>query len=351
VNESAQDWEEMYEAERDRLIDVLGEVTEGGILEAIRHVGATSVPGLYGSGCVDIGLTIWPFPLEAGPRSRLEAMGYQVVAGYEEGPEQRFRHSSGSFQLHLMEAGSERWREQVLIRDYLRHDHVACQDVSLKKRNPLHDKSQLFEDLLPAARQWWIGHHQFAPVEVVANELKDASFPWYVSSGWALDLFLGRVNRVHHDVDVAIPRSAQMALQKYLTGRGWTLVTPFENRLEPWPPHMKLELPRHQIHAHRREEFIDFLLTDMNSVWKYRRQPSIVRSLERMSLITESGSPYLAPELVLLFKSKNTSNQERLKDQSDFERALPHLEPERRAWLRWALVATAPQHPWLAKLV
>jgi hypothetical protein len=165
----------MYAAERGRLIDVLDEVTEGGIVEAIRHVGSTSVPGLYGSPCVDIGLTVWPFPLEAGPRSRLEALGYQVIKGYEEGTEQRFRHHSGSFQLYLMEAGSERWLEQVLIRDYLRHDHAACQDVSLKKRNPLLEKSQLFEALLPAARQWWIGYHQFAPVEAVASELNDVS--------------------------------------------------------------------------------------------------------------------------------------------------------------------------------
>ena len=350
MNIPAQDWEETYESERNRLIEALGHVVDGGIVEAIQHMGATSVPGLYGSPCVDIGLTVWPFPLEAGPKSRLEALGYQVLAGYEEGPEQRFRHHSGSFQLYLMEAGSERWLDQVLVRDYLRHNHVACEDVSLKKRNALLDKSQLFENILPAARQWWIGHHQFAPVEAVAGELKDVSFPWYISSGWALDLFLGRVHRVHHDVDVVVPRSDQMELHSHFTGRGWRFVTPFEKRLEVWPPHMQLELPRHQVHAHRGDDFIDFLLTDMDDVWKYRRELSIVRSLERTGLRTESGIPYLSPELVLLFKSKNTSNQERLKDQSDFERTLPHLEPERRAWLRWALVATSPEHPWLEQL-
>ncbi|HEY3475015.1 MAG TPA: GrpB family protein [Anaerolineales bacterium] len=346
-----EDWQETYESERDRLIDALGKVGEGGIVEAIQHVGATSVPGMYGSPCVDIGLTVWPFPLEEGPRSRLETLGYQMVAGYEEGPEQRFRHHSSSFRLYLMEAGSERWLDLVLVRDYLRHEYAACEEVSLKKRDALVDRSQLFEDLLPAAQQWWIGHHQFSPVEAVAGELKNVSFPWYISSGWALDLFLGGVNRVHHDVDVVVSRSAQMELQKHLTGRGWKLVTPFEKHLEVWPPHMQLELPRHQVHAHRGDDFIDFLLTDLDGVWKYRREPSIVRSLERISLRTESGIPYLSPELVLLFKSKNTSNQERLKDQPDFERTLPHLEPERRAWLRWALVATSPDHPWIERLV
>jgi GrpB-like predicted nucleotidyltransferase (UPF0157 family) len=339
-----------YELERDRLIQALGRVVEGGVIEAIEHIGATSVPELFGSPCIDIGLAVWPFPLEAGPRSRLEALGYQIVGGYEEGPEQRFRHRSNQFQLYFVEPGSPRWSDLVLTRDYLRHDHAARQVFSGQKQTTSIDKSHLFEALLSAARHWWIDHYQFSPVESVANELSEASFPWYISSGWALDLFLGKVNRVHQDVDVVVPRPAQMELRKHLAERGWRFITPFEKRLEHWPPHMQLELPRHQVHAHREDEFIDILLTDMDGVWKYRREPSIVRSLDKIGLSTESGIPYLAPELVLLFKSKNTSNQERTKDQSDFENILPHLDAERRAWLRWALIATSPDHLWIEQL-
>jgi hypothetical protein len=69
-----------------------------------------------------------------------------------------------------------------------------------------------------------------------------------------------------------------------------------------------------------------------------------------MCLRSAGGIPYLAPELVLLFKSRNTSNHERAKDQIDFENTLPQLDSERRAWLRWALVATAPEHSWLQQL-
>ena len=339
-----------YESERDRLTHELGNVVDGGILEAIQHIGATSVPELFGSSCIDIGLAVWPFPLEAGPRSRLEALGYQIVSGYEESPEQRFRDGSNRFQLYFVEPGSQRWSDLVLTRDYLRHDQAARQALSLQKQNREFDKSQLFENLLPAARGWWVDHYQFSPVESVANELSEASFPWYISSGWALDLFLGNVNRVHHDVDVVVPRPAQMELRKHLAERGWKFITPFEKRLEFWPPHMQLEFPRHQVHAHRETEFIDILLTDMDGVWKYRREPSIVRSLDKISLRTDSGIPHLAPELVLLFKSKNTSNQERTKDQADFERVLPQLDAERRAWLRWALIATSPDHIWIEQL-
>jgi GrpB-like predicted nucleotidyltransferase (UPF0157 family) len=350
MNVQTQHWKAQFESERDRLINALGKVVEGGIVEAIQHVGATSVANMYGSPCVDIGLAVWPFPLEAGPRSTLEALGYQIMSGYEESPEQRFRHESDSFQLYFMEPGSERWSDLVLTRDHLHHDRAACEEMSLQKKNADVDKSQLFKNLLPTAHKWWIAYYQFSPVEAVANELKDVSFPWYISSGWALDLFLGQVNRVHHDVDVVVPRTAQMELQKYLIGRGWKLVTPFKKHLEVWPPYMQLELPRHQVHAHREDEFMEFLFTEMNEVWKYRREPSVVRSLEKISLKTKNGIPYLAPELVLLFKSKNTSNQERAKDESDFQMTLPHLDSERRAWLRWALIATSPDHTWIQKL-
>ena len=344
-------WKERYESEKIRLLGALRRVTDGGIVEAIQHIGSTSVPGMAGAPCVDIGLAVWPFPLEAGPKSRLEALGYQIVDGFTENPPQQcFRHESGSFQLFILEPGVGDWYDFVLVGDYLRHNAAAREGVSVKKTNETVDKSVLFTELLPGAHTWWITHYGFSHLEAIANEWKEAAFEWYVSGGWALDLLVGRVQRVHHDVDVVVPRSAQLELQSYLIERGWTLITPFEKRLESWPQHMRLELPRHQVHAHRDDTFIDILLTDMADAWRYRREPLVLRSKEKMSLRSESGIPYLAPELVLLFKSKNTSNHERAKDQMDFEKTLPHLEPERRAWLRWALMATNPEHSWIQQL-
>lgn len=343
-------WKEQYESEKTRLLEALGRVTDGGIIDSVEHIGATSVPGMKGSTCVDIGLAAWPFPLEAGPQSRLEALGYRLVEGAAGSPGQRFRHASGSFQLFVFEHGVGDWYDFLLLGDYLRHNDKVRDEISAQKSNAAPDKSILFAGLLPDAHQWWIEYYGFTPLETVINELKEATFPWFVAGGWALELFAGRVQRMHHDVDIIIPRDAQFELQAYLLARDWKLVTPFQKRLEPWPPHMRLELPRHQVHAHRGNEFMDFLLTDIHEVWRYRREPLIIRTLERMSLRSESGVPYLTPELALLFKSKNTSSHERAKDQTDFERALPHLEPERRAWLRWALVASTPDHPWLSQL-
>jgi hypothetical protein len=135
-----------------------------------------------------------------------------------------------------------------------------------------------------------------------------------------------------------------------MLARGWKFVTPKDGKLEVWQPNTHLELPRHQAHAHRAGMMIDFLFTEIGAgVWHYRRNPSVIRAVERASLHTPSGLPFLAPELVLLFKSRST--QDRPKDQVDFEMTYEQLEPERRAWLRWALAASDPGHRWLEILV
>jgi hypothetical protein len=282
-------------------------------------------------------------------------LDYRPVSGYEDAPEQRFRDVSGAFQLLIVEVGSERWTDLLLLRDYLRHDKAARGACAAAKRTDSGGKEAQFGRFLDDARRWWVAHHGFGPVEAAAREMEGFELPWYVSSGWAIDLFLGRVTRVHHDVDIILARDDQMALRDHLTVRGWKFVTPFDKRLVPWPPHMRLEPPRHQVHAHRNRDsaFLDVLLSPISAgVWRFRRDPTIVRAEERIRLRTADGIPYLAPELVLLFKSGSGGGggAGRDRDHADFENVITRLEPERRAWLRWALTATAPDHPWLIAL-
>lgn len=61
---------------------------------------------------------------------------------------------------------------------------------------------------------------------------------------------------------------------------------------------------------------------------------------------TPGGIPYLAPELVLLFKAKHA----RPKDQSDFDQTIPHMTPAQRAILAGLLARAHPGHRWLADL-
>jgi hypothetical protein len=304
---------------------------------------------------------VWPFPLEPNRQAQLEALGYVLARDNTSERNQRFCHQSNPIKLHAVDAGSELWTNYLVTRDYLRHDEAARAGYSRAKQTFLERadnhaqyetaKDQLFGQMMVTAHQWWIDFYGFMPVQAVVHELSELTCPWYIASGWALDLFLGRVTRVHHDVDVVIARTDQLVVQHYLHTRGWKFVTPFAGKLEPWPPHMRVELPRHQVHAHRDGQFIDILLSDIeNGIWRYRREPAVLRAVDRISLLNDDGVQFLAPELALLFKSKNTSGQERLKDIIDYQNVREHLKDEPRAWLRWALSLADSKHPWISEL-
>lgn len=344
-------YHETYLQERERLLRALGWMGDGGMVEDCQHIGATRI--LNEGACVDLALAV--FPLDARLDAALAALGYAPQAGLEQEFVKLYRHVSGEYQVWAVESGDEAWLEWTLLPDYLAHNERAQKEYAAARAgwgNDPASKAEYFARAWAAAQQWWIGFYGFARVKQVAQELAGLDVPWYVSGGWALNLFLGQVTRVHHDVDIVLARADQLALREYLTGRGWKFVTPYEGRLEIWGPHLFLKLPRQQVHAHRNGEFIDFQLTDIeNGIWKYRREPFIVHTMERVGLKTAEGLPFLAPQVPLLFKSRNTSNKlNRDKDGIDFESVVGALDAEQRAWLRWALLATVPGHVWLQVL-
>jgi hypothetical protein len=80
--------------------------------------------------------------------------------------------------------------------------------------------------------------------------------------------------------------------------------------------------------------------------WVFRRDPRIRRPLADAIEIDFRGIPYLAPEIVLLFKAR----ARRAKDEADFALTLPSLTAERGEWLRQALLTAQPGHEWISRL-
>jgi hypothetical protein len=190
----------------------------------------------------------------------------------------------------------------------------------------------------------------------VAEAIGSLRAPFFFAGGWAIDLHLGRVTRAHHDVDVLAMRRDQLELHKALKQFSLKKVIPHPDGLinrgtvAEWPAGERLELPVHQINAYRAGEaepaFQVMLAESSDDEWIFRRNPEIRMPISRMGFYPLWGLPYLAPEIVLLFKAKHLEARDRI----DFDSALPALSADARRWLRDAIEKTHPGHQWLNAL-
>lgn len=192
------------------------------------------------------------------------------------------------------------------------------------------------------------GETEFMAVEKVRRSLVGYDRPWFIAGGWAIDLYLHRVTRPHGDVDVGILRVDQEGLRRSMNG--WQFQKVQNRKLQKWKEEEWLEAPVHEVHARRPfgdPEQIEFLLNESSGdVWVFRRNHAITRPLREICLHTPSGTPFLAPEVVLLYKAKNTTAT----DELDFRNVRASLREEARDWLRDALEVCHPGHPWTAVL-
>jgi hypothetical protein len=194
--------------------------------------------------------------------------------------------------------------------------------------------------------------NSFIEPQEVLRILIDLQCTWGVAGGWALDLFLDRVIRKHQDIEVAILRQDQLILQDYLSSRGWSLEYVLNSKLISWPRAERLVLPIHEIWCRIGTGAalgrIEVLLNECEgNDFVFRRDFRIRASIERAFIRSSSGIPVLAPEIVLLYKSKRAMDS---KEQQDFSSMLNALDVERRKWLVEGIAAGDPRHPWLADL-
>ena len=182
----------------------------------------------------------------------------------------------------------------------------------------------------------------------VLKLLSDFDEPWFIAGGWAIDLFLKRVTRIHEDIEIAILRQDQLALQGYLNGWDFEKVVPGQKmRREKWNQQEWLDLPVHEIHAHnadRDPSELEILLNESSgNEWRFRRNLKITKPLSMIAMRSKDGIPYLNPEVVLLYKAKDPS----ARDEADFEKTVQTLDRERKRWLKHAVALCHPGHRWL----
>jgi hypothetical protein len=157
---------------------------------------------------------------------------------------------------------------------------------------------------------------------------REARFRWWISGGRALELHVGRSWREHSDTDVGVPRREAAGLRALLDG--WDIHVAAGGRLDPWNgQELRPELNQNNLWCRRCRNSpwcLDVTLAEGDGeAWVYRRGPRVRIQWGQAVLITAEGVPYLAPELQLLFKSKNI----RQKDDVDARQVIPELEAER----------------------
>lgn len=183
--------------------------------------------------------------------------------------------------------------------------------------------------------------------EDITRLLAGVTVPWYVAAGWALDLFRGEQTREHADLEIAVPAVSFGAVRAALAGydlevvgagRTWPLDSPaFDVMFQTWVSEPGSGVYRLDI----------FREPQRDGAWACRRDETITLPYERIIRHTGAGIPYLAAEIVLLFKAKHAAEP---KNQADFDGTLPLLDAAAVAWLRWALPRVHPGHPWIGAL-
>ncbi|MFI1683146.1 nucleotidyltransferase domain-containing protein [Streptomyces sp. NPDC020607] len=181
----------------------------------------------------------------------------------------------------------------------------------------------------------------------VAQRLAGVTAPWCIAAGWALDLFRGTQMREHGDIEIAVPaaefpevrsRFPGYAFDAVSSGRIWENATP------------DVLASTHQTWL-REPATGDYLLDVFREphdgrTWICRHDETIRLPYSKIIHRTPDGLPYLAPELVLLFKAKHA----RPKDQQDFDATLPHMTSAQRTALAESLTRVYPGHRWLGSL-
>ncbi len=184
-----------------------------------------------------------------------------------------------------------------------------------------------------------------------ADALKGLAAPWAVAGGWALDLWLGEQTREHEDIEVTVPTAFFPDAQARIEALGLKLFAIDDGQVIALEAG---EAPGRHTHqtwvmdpAVRGWRMDIFREPGDAQTWVYRRTRELSAPRAWASGRTASGIPYVAPQIVLLFKAKAARD----KDEADFAMAAPRLSAEARAWLAAGLEVIHPGHPWIGRLL
>lgn len=196
--------------------------------------------------------------------------------------------------------------------------------------------------------------------------LGGSGIDWAVCGGFALDLFLGRGTRAHGDLDLSAAEAHRGRIQRWMLERGWQ-VWEFRGQgmMRPLNADTPSEPGRNLMCVREGCELVTFWPCDVPGMALHEWHSKGIRTLNYMeflfrgqpegeaffsrspdrAILRRGGIPFLAPEVVLLYKA---SQPERPVNQGDHAAAFPMMDGEQKAWFLTALETRYPEgHPWL----
>lgn len=209
--------------------------------------------------------------------------------------------------------------------------------------------------------------------------LSDRGFDWSICGGTAIDIFLCRQTRIHKDLDVTVFWEDRNTIIELMLSSGWRVFEacgggvvlelnkkqdePFEKRnlfcfsvnedrvtLDPIE-HAKY---RFELAKSEQKEFtyVEFLFNERDDTNIYLPgERKIKRELIRAILSSPDGIHYLAPEIVLYYKSSYLNGIDAADHKHDFDVSLPYFNTEQNHWLREVLQRKYHNgHPWLERM-
>jgi len=201
--------------------------------------------------------------------------------------------------------------------------------------------------------------------------MKNACIPWAVCGGFALDLFLEKDTRIHSDIDICVFEQDRDKIMHYMLQNNW-MVYEFRGNGKVCPLDVSLssEMGRNLMctnggcnivkfypcddenllwyeffHIGIKEfNYLEFLFnTTTKDYFVFDKNLEIKREMSK-AILFNNGIPYLAPEIVLLYKSSRSENEDY---QYDFEQTYLHMNDEQKMWFSQSIDVLFPNgHIW-----
>jgi len=207
----------------------------------------------------------------------------------------------------------------------------------------------------------------------LSEHLSGMNVEWYLCGGFAIDAYLGNITRKHKDIDITVSFDNIKDCIQYLKSKGWEVDAPVGNqRLVPvefalqhsklyfdniWcykkgADFLKIEKTdgpfKYMKFINREQTELDFIEVMFNKIengiFYYQKNHNITLDIHS-AFIKKEDINILAPEIILLYKSRNCENSDY---QHDFDMVINNLNKERYDWFINAMNIAYPKgHIWI----